>query len=447
MSKEMLRAFEALEDEKGISKEVILEALEAALVSAYKRNYQQAQNVEVNFDVKKGSIKVFAVKEVVDLVMDSQLEVSLEDAHDLNSAYEIGDKIKFEVTPKDFGRIAAQTAKQVIMQRVREAERSIIYNEYIDYEDDILTGIVERQDRRYVYVSLGKIEAVIPPEGQIPNETFQPHERVQVYVERVENTTKGPQVYVSRSHPSLLKRLFEQEVPEIFDGTVEIKAIAREAGDRSKVAVVSNDANIDAVGTCVGPRGSRVQRIVDELKGENMDIVQWSDDMATFISNALNPADVLSVHFVPGETSCVVVVPENHLSLAIGKRGQNARLAAKLTNHKIDIKSEADFEAYLQTEEYAERFAEKELVDEDVDPILAEDIETVEDYEAVTEGSSSIDEEDLLAIDDLEEGNVGPESIEDQIDDIEGEDNDIIGDEPLIGEEDLDQQERLNEEG
>lgn len=443
----MLRAFEALEDEKGISKEVILEALEAALVSAYKRNYQQAQNVEVNFDVKKGSIKVFAVKEVVDLVMDSQLEVSLEDAHDLNSAYEIGDKIKFEVTPKDFGRIAAQTAKQVIMQRVREAERSIIYNEYIDYEDDILTGIVERQDRRYVYVSLGKIEAVIPPEGQIPNETFQPHERVQVYVERVENTTKGPQVYVSRSHPSLLKRLFEQEVPEIFDGTVEIKAIAREAGDRSKVAVVSNDANIDAVGTCVGPRGSRVQRIVDELKGENMDIVQWSDDMATFISNALNPADVLSVHFVPGETSCVVVVPENHLSLAIGKRGQNARLAAKLTNHKIDIKSEADFEAYLQTEEYAERFAEKELVDEDVDPILAEDIETVEDYEAVTEGSSSIDEEDLLAIDDLEEGNVGPESIEDQIDDIEGEDNDIIGDEPLIGEEDLDQQERLNEEG
>lgn len=443
----MLRAFEALEDEKGISKEVILEALEAALVSAYKRNYQQAQNVEVNFDVKKGSIEVYAVKEVVDLVMDSQLEVSLEDAHDLNSAYEIGDKIKFEVTPKDFGRIAAQTAKQVIMQRVREAERSIIYNEYIDYEEDILTGIVERQDRRYVYVSLGKIEAVIPPEGQIPNETFQPHERVQVYVERVENTTKGPQVYVSRSHPSLLKRLFEQEVPEIFDGTVEIKAIAREAGDRSKVAVVSNDANIDAVGTCVGPRGSRVQRIVDELKGENMDIVQWSDDMATFISNALNPADVLSVHFVPGETSCVVVVPENHLSLAIGKRGQNARLAAKLTNHKIDIKSEADFEAYVQTEEYAERFAEKELVDEDVDPILAEDIETVEDYEAMTEGSTSVDEEDLLAIDDLEEGNVGPEALEEQIADVEGEDNDIIGDEALIGEEDLDQQERLNEEG
>lgn len=443
----MLRAFEALEDEKGISKEVILEALEAALVSAYKRNYQQAQNVEVNFDVKKGSIEVYAVKEVVDLVMDSQLEVSLEDAHDLNSAYEIGDKIKFEVTPKDFGRIAAQTAKQVIMQRVREAERSIIYNEYIDYEEDILTGIVERQDRRYVYVSLGKIEAVIPPEGQIPNETFQPHERVQVYVERVENTTKGPQVYVSRSHPSLLKRLFEQEVPEIFDGTVEIKAIAREAGDRSKVAVVSNDANIDAVGTCVGPRGSRVQRIVDELKGENMDIVQWSDDMATFISNALNPADVLSVHFVPGETSCVVVVPENHLSLAIGKRGQNARLAAKLTNHKIDIKSEADFEAYVQTEEYAERFAEKELVDEDVDPILAEDIETVEDYEAMTEGSTSVDEEDLLAIDDLEEGNVGSEALEEQIADVEGEDNDIIGDEALIGEEDLDQQERLNEEG
>ena len=441
MSKEMLRAFEALEDEKGISKEVILEALEAALVSAYKRNYQQAQNVEVNFDAKKGDIKVFAVKEVVDLVMDSQLEVSLQDAHDLNNAYEIGDKIKFEVTPKDFGRIAAQTAKQVIMQRVREAERSIIYNEYIDYEDDILTGIVERQDRRYVYVSLGKIEAVIPPEGQIPNETFQPHERVQVYVERVENTTKGPQVYVSRSHPSLLKRLFEQEVPEIFDGTVEIKAIAREAGDRSKVAVVSNDTNIDAVGTCVGPRGSRVQRIVDELKGENMDIVQWSDDMATFISNALNPADVLSVHFVPGETSCVVVVPENHLSLAIGKRGQNARLAAKLTNHKIDIKSEADFDAYVQTEEYAERFAEKELADEDVDPILAEDIETVEEYDAVTEGTETVDETDLVAAADVNEGNVDAETFEDQVDDVE------LNNDGLIGEEDLDQQERLNEEG
>lgn len=441
MSKEMLRAFEAVEDEKGISKEVILDALEAALVSAYKRNYQQAQNVEVNFDAKKGDIKVFAVKEVVDLVMDSQLEVSLQDAHDLNKAYEIGDKIKFEVTPKDFGRIAAQTAKQVIMQRVREAERSIIYNEYIDYEDDILTGIVERQDRRYVYVSLGKIEAVISPEGQIPNETFQPHERVQVYVERVENTTKGPQVYVSRSHPSLLKRLFEQEVPEIFDGTVEIKAIAREAGDRSKVAVVSNDTNIDAVGTCVGPRGSRVQRIVDELKGENMDIVQWSDDMATFISNALNPADVLSVHFVPGETSCVVVVPENHLSLAIGKRGQNARLAAKLTNHKIDIKSEADFAAYVQTEEYAERFAEKELVDEDVEPILAEDIESIEEYDTVTEGTEPMDEADLIIAADVNEGNVDAETFESQVDDVE------LNNDGLIGEEDIDQQERLNEEG
>ena len=437
----MLRAFEALEDEKGISKEVILDALEAALVSAYKRNYQQAQNVEVNFDAKKGDIKVFAVKEVVDLVMDSQLEVSLQDAHDLNKAYEIGDKIKFEVTPKDFGRIAAQTAKQVIMQRVREAERSIIYNEYIDYEDDILTGIVERQDRRYVYVSLGKIEAVISPEGQIPNETFQPHERVQVYVERVENTTKGPQVYVSRSHPSLLKRLFEQEVPEIFDGTVEIKAIAREAGDRSKVAVVSNDTNIDAVGTCVGPRGSRVQRIVDELKGENMDIVQWSDDMATFISNALNPADVLSVHFVPGEISCVVVVPENHLSLAIGKRGQNARLAAKLTNHKIDIKSEADFAAYVQTEEYAERFAEKELVDEDVEPILAEDIESIEEYDTVTEGTEPMDEADLIIAADVNEGNVDAETFESQVDDVE------LNNDGLIGEEDIDQQERLNEEG
>lgn len=357
MSSEMLNALEVLEREKGIPKDVIIEALEAALVSAYKRNYKHAQNVEVKFDENKGDIKIFAVKDVVEMVMDSTLEVSLTDAHAIHPAYEIGDKIRFEVTPKDFGRIAAQTAKQVITQRLREAERSVIYNEFIDYEDDLLTGVVERQDRRYVYVNLGKIEAVLTPEGQIPGETFQPHDRIQVYVERVENTTKGPQVFVSRSHPNLLKRLFEQEVPEIYDGTVEIKSIAREAGDRSKVAVVSHDENIDPVGTCVGPRGTRVQTIVNELRGENMDIVEWSNDPAVFIQNALNPAQVLEVHFIPNEKSCVVVVPDNHLSLAIGKRGQNARLAAKLTGHKIDIKSETAFAEFKLTEEYTEKFA------------------------------------------------------------------------------------------
>ena len=249
MSKEMLSALEVLEKDKGISKEIVISALEAALVSAYKRNYGQAQNVEVEFDTKKGDIHVYAVKEVVDMVFDSTLEVSLEDALQINKAYELGDKIRFEVTPKDFGRIAAQTAKQVIMQRIREAERSIVYNQFIAYENDILTGVVERMDSRYIYVSLGKIEAVLSKQEQIPNETFQPHDRIKVYVTKVENTSKGPQVFVSRSHPDLLKRLFEQEVPEIFDGVVEIVSIAREAGDRSKVAVRSRDKNVDPVGT------------------------------------------------------------------------------------------------------------------------------------------------------------------------------------------------------
>lgn len=389
MSKKLLEAFELLEQEKGISKETIVEAVESALVFAYKRNFNQAQNVEVEFDDKKGTFHVYSVKEVVDTVMDSNLEVSLADALEIHRGYEIGDKIRFEVTPKDFGRIAAQTAKQVITQRLREAERAIIYNEFIDYEDDLLTGLVERQDHRYVYVNLGKIEAVLTPEGQIPGERFQPQDRIQVYVERVENTTKGPQIYVSRTHPNMLKRLFEQEVPEIFDGTVEIRAISREAGDRSKLAVYSNDLNVDAVGTCVGPKGSRVQTIVSELKGENMDIIEWSDDPAQLIANALNPANVLEVHFVPNESSCVVVVPDRHLSLAIGKRGQNARLAAKLTNYKIDIKAQSDFEVYKETEEYQQRFL---LVSDEENKEEA----LPEDAEASVEANELLDEQASL---------------------------------------------------
>lgn len=426
MSKELLNALSVLEEEKGIKPEVVIDALETALITAYKRNYQQAQNVEVSFDEKKGNFKIYAIKEVVDMLLDSQLEVSLEDAHKINTAYEVGDTIKFEVTPSDFGRIAAQTAKQVVMQRVREAERSIIYDEFIDYEDDLISGVVERQDRRYVYVNLGKIEAVLTPEGQIPGESFQAHDRIQVYIERVENTTKGPQIYVSRSHPNLLKRLFEQEVPEIYDGTVEIKAIAREAGDRSKLAVYSADPNIDPVGTCVGPRGQRVQAVVNELKNENMDIIQWSEDPAEFIANALNPSEVLAVHFVPGEQSCIVVVPDNHLSLAIGKRGQNARLAAKLTNHKIDIKSESDFAEYEQSDEYQERFfpetneAEDILddgSDQGIEPSEEELIAEEADLEALSDEDLSA--EDFLEEQNVAEGNMGPEDVEEAIDEID----------------------------
>ena len=390
MSKEMLNALDALEAEKGISKEIVIEALEAALISAYKRHYGQSQNVEVEFNAKKGSIHVYSVKEVTEEVMDSQLEVSLKDAILINPAYEIGDKIRFEVTPKDFGRIAAQTAKQVILQRVREAERNIIYTEFSAYENDIMQGIVERQDNRYIYVNLGKIEAVLSKQDQMANEFYQPHDRIRVYVSKVENTSKGPQVFVSRSHPDLLRRLFEQEVPEVYDGTVEIVSIAREAGDRSKVAVRSHDENIDPVGTCVGPKGQRVQTLVNELKGENMDIVEWSEDSAVFIANALNPAEVSDVIFdVTNPKACTVVVPDYQLSLAIGKRGQNARLAAKLTGFKIDIKSESDMASFyekLEQEEIVVADAEELVVEAELNDevIMANPDKTSDDYENAT---------------------------------------------------------------
>ncbi|PWG00732.1 transcription termination factor NusA [Levilactobacillus bambusae] len=345
MSKELLGALDSLESEKGIQKDVVIDALEAALASAYKRNYGQAQNVEVEFDRKKGDVHVYAVKKVVDQVYDSRLEVNLDDAVAINRGYEVGDDVKFEVTPKNFGRIAAQTAKQVIMQRLREAERENIFEQYSDYDGEVVTGEIERQDNRFVYVSLGKVEAVMGRQDQMPNETYRIHDRIKVYVARVENAAKGPQVFVSRTQPEMLKRLFEEEVPEIYDGTVEIVSIAREAGDRSKVAVRSNNPDVDPVGTTVGPRGSRVQAIVNELSGENMDIIEWTEDAATFIANALNPAEVLDVIFDPeNEHACTVIVPDYQLSLAIGKRGQNARLAAKLTGFKIDIKPESEAE-------------------------------------------------------------------------------------------------------
>ncbi|WP_056949922.1 transcription termination factor NusA [Lacticaseibacillus nasuensis] len=346
MSKEMIEALDALEREKGVKKEVVIEALEAALESAYKRNYNQAQNVEVQFDQEKGDIHVFAVKEVTEQVFDSRLEVSLKDALALNRAYEIGDEIRFEVTPKDFGRIAAQTAKQVIMQRVREAERAIVYDEYSQYENEIMMGEVERRDNKFIYVNLGKIEAVLGRQDQMPNEHYEPHDKIKVFVSKVENTSKGPQVFVSRTNPGLVKRLFEQEVPEIYDGVVEIAGIAREAGDRTKIAVRSTNANVDAVGTAVGPKGSRVQKVVNELSGENMDVVQWEEDPVDYIANALNPAQVIAVQFndEDNDRSCTVIVPDYQLSLAIGKKGQNARLAAKLTGYKIDIKPESEVE-------------------------------------------------------------------------------------------------------
>ncbi|HZG61053.1 MAG TPA: transcription termination factor NusA [Anoxybacillus sp.] len=344
MNTQLLDALTMIVKEKGISQEVLVEALEAALVSAYKRNFNQAQNVRVDFNVETGTIRVFARKEVVDEVYDSRLEISLEEARRINPNYQVGDTVEIEVTPKDFGRIAVQTAKQVVTQRVREAERGVIYAEFIDREEDIMTGIVQRTDSKFIYVSLGKTEALLPVSEQMPNETYKPHDRIKVYITKVEKTTKGPQIFVSRTHPGLLKRLFELEVPEIYDGTVEIKSVAREAGDRSKISVHSDNPEVDPVGACVGPKGQRVQAIVNELKGEKIDIVRWSADPVEFVANALSPAKVLDVIVNEEEKATTVIVPDYQLSLAIGKRGQNARLAAKLTNWKIDIKSQTEAE-------------------------------------------------------------------------------------------------------
>lgn len=351
MSSDLLEALVALERDKGIKKDIILDALEAALISAYKRNFNQAQNVRVDLNESTGQFKVLSQKEIVEEVEDPRLQLSLEDAKKINPQYEIGDIFEEEVTPRNFGRIAAQTAKQVVTQRVREAERGVIYNEFIDREEDIMTGIVQRQDHRFIYVDLGRVEALLPTTEQMPNETYHTHDRIKVYITKVENTSKGPSVMVSRTHPGLLKRLFELEVPEIYDGTVEIKSISREAGERSKIAVYAEDPEVDPVGSCVGQKGTRVQAIVDELKGEKIDIVRWSEDPVEYVANALSPSKVVDVLVNEDEKATTVIVPDYQLSLAIGKRGQNARLAAKLTGWKIDIKSQSQVTTSMETGE------------------------------------------------------------------------------------------------
>jgi N utilization substance protein A len=339
MNIEFIEALDQIEKEKGISKEILLEAIEAALVSAYKKNYGTAQNVKINIDRATGEVKVFSQKTVKEEVKDPLLEISLVEAKKINPLVKIGDIISIEVTPQKFGRIAAQTAKQVVMQRIKEAERNIIYEEFAGRETDLVTGTVQRFDKKNVIIDLGKTEVILPPNEQIPTETYTPGDRIKVYILEVRKTTKGPVIIVSRSHPGLVKRLFELEVPEIYEGIVEIKSIAREAGSRTKVAVHSRDENVDPVGACVGPKGARVQAVVEELKGEKIDIIKWSKNAAEYISNALSPAKVLSVEVEEDSKIARVLVPEHQLSLAIGKEGQNARLAAKLTGWKIDIKS------------------------------------------------------------------------------------------------------------
>lgn len=341
MNAEFMLAFEALGKEKGIAPEILFDAIEAALISAYKRNFSSAQNVRVSLDRETGEIHVYARKTIVEFVEDDRLEISLADARKINPGYMEEDVLEIEVTPRDFGRIAAQTAKQVVVQRIREAERGIIYEEFSNRSSDILTGIIQRIEQKNVFIDLGKTEAVLPPTEQMIGEEYALGNRVKTYIIEVKKTSKGPQIMVSRTHPGLLKRLFELEVPEIHDGTVEIKSVAREPGMRSKIAVFSRDEEVDSVGACVGPKGMRVQTIVDELRGEKIDIVKWDADPAIYISNALSPAKVVSVEVDELNKISKVVVPDYQLSLAIGKEGQNARLAAKLTGWKIDIKSES----------------------------------------------------------------------------------------------------------
>lgn len=363
MNKELLNAIAFLSKEKGVSTDVICDSLEAVLITAYKKEPEANPLADVELNRETGDYRIVAAKTVVEDVVNDHGEISLEDARKLNPEYEVGDVVNVDVTPSNFGRIAAQAAKQVMIQRLREAERSIVYDEFYNRTDDIITGLIQRIENKNVYVDLGKAEAILPASEQILTETYTVGQRIKCYVVEVRKTTKGAQILVSRTHPGLLKRLFELEVPEIYEGVVELKSVAREPGRRSKIAVYSRDENVDSVGACVGPKGSRVQNIVTELQNEKIDIVKWDEDPAVYIANALSPAQVVSVTVDEGEKASSVVVPDYQLSLAIGKAGQNARLAAKLTNWKIDIKSESQAAA-LASEESSS--ADEEVEQEDI---------------------------------------------------------------------------------
>ncbi|NLD58804.1 MAG: transcription termination/antitermination protein NusA [Clostridiales bacterium] len=363
-SGEFISALDALAKERRINKDVLFSAIEAALISAYKKNFGKTANVRASIDREKGTVEVLSRKIVVEEVGDPLCEMTLQDAREVDRRYEVGDLVEVAVTPRNFGRIAAQTAKQVVVQHLREAERGVIYDEYSQKENEILTAIVQRVENRQVYVELGRTEGVIEPNQQMPGEELNINDRIKVYVLEVSRMGRGPQVFVSRTHPGLVKRLFEIEVPELVTGVVQIKAVAREAGFRTKMAVFSTDPQIDAVGSCVGPRGMRVENVVAELKTEKIDIIKWSADPAEYIANALNPARVISVFTAENEKSARVIVPDNQLSLAIGKEGQNARLAAKLTGWKIDIKSQSQVEELMQAAPFEE---EEEPAPDDID--------------------------------------------------------------------------------
>lgn len=340
MNAEFIQALNQIEKEKNISKEVLIEAIENSLLTACKNHYGTSSNIHVTIDNEKGNVTVIAEKEVVEVVEQKELEISLEAAKEIDPSFTIGDLVQIEVTPKDFGRIAAQKAKQVVVQKIREAERDLLFNSYQEKEKEVVTGIIQRTVKNNVIVNLGKIDGILSEKEQVHTENYPLNQRLKVYVIEVKPGTKGPKIYVSRTHPDLVKRLFEQEVPEVHDGVVEIKSISREAGSRTKIAVHSIKDEVDPVGSCVGHNGSRVGIIVDELHGEKIDIIPWSENIAEFIAASLSPSKVVQVAVDTLEQSAKVIVPDYQLSLAIGKEGQNARLAAKLTGFRIDIKSE-----------------------------------------------------------------------------------------------------------
>ncbi len=387
MNKELMEALDILEKEKEISKETLFEAIENSLVTACKNHFGKADNVKVEIDRETGDYLVYAEKEVVETkedVEDDCLQISLEDAQNISVKAAVGDVIHVEIKSKEFGRIATQNAKNVILQKIREEERSVIYNQYFEKERDIMTGVVQRYIGRNISINLGKADAMLSENEQVKGELFRPTERIKVYVLEVKNTPRGPRINVSRTHPELVKRLFEAEVTEIKDGTVEIKSIAREAGSRTKLAVWSKNPNVDAVGACVGMNGSRVNAIVDELRGEKIDIVNWDENPGNLIQNALSPAKIVAVFADPDDKTAKVVVPDYQLSLAIGKEGQNARLAAKLTGYKIDIKSETQAKD-------APGFRYEDYIDYDEDYEEYEEGEYEEGYEEGYEGYEEVD--------------------------------------------------------
>lgn len=378
-NKELILALEELEKEKGIEKAYLLEAIETALVTAYKKNFDSLENVRVEMDKQTGATRIFSFKEVVEEVENPEIQISLEEAIQISKKYKIGDNVENEIVPKNFGRIAAQTAKQVIVQKLREAERNILFTEFNERKGEIVTGLVQKSDNNLVVLDLGKLEGVMPLKEQIPTEEYRVNDKIKGYVLNVERGEKGaPQVIVSRSHPDFVRKLLEFEIPEIYEGLIEIKSVSRDPGYRSKVAVYSSNENIDPVGSCVGQKGVRIQNVINELNGEKIDVIEWDQDPAIFIASALLPARIMAVDIKEMDRFAQVIVPDDQLSLAIGKAGQNARLAAKLTNWKIDIKSETQFREMLIN-------SQNESKDEEVEEVIEKQNEVIEEQNEVEE--------------------------------------------------------------